>query len=265
MSATQAVVAAFRSDGDRFAALVEDIGEAQWQSASPAPGWSVKDQVGHVAFVFDIAALACANPAEFGRRMEQVSTVGFDTAVQAGLEEYAAGPGTEVLDRWRSSFERVSSAIAAVESDTVPWLVRPLPPEVLTMAGMLEMFAHGQDVADALHRRIERTDTLAYLVHFIARTRDFGYESHGLTPPANDFRFEVTLPSGAPLTVGPADAEDVVTGSAEDLCLLASRRRHPDDLDLRATGEHAREWLPIAQAYRGPAGPGRAPRPAVSA
>lgn len=265
MTASDAVLAAFRSDGERFAALVDDIGEAQWQSSSAAPGWSVKDQVGHVAFVFDIAALACANPEEFGRQMEQVSAVGFDVAVQSGLEQYAAGSGTEVLDRWRSSFERVSGAIAAVRSDTVPWLVRPLPPEVLTMAGMLEMFAHGQDVADALHRRIERTDSLAFLVHFISRTRDFGYESHGLTPPTHDFRFEVTLPSGTALSVGPSDSEDVITGSAEDLCLLASRRRHPDDLDLRAVGPHATQWLPIAQAYRGPAGQGRAPRAAVSA
>ncbi|MGL5816113.1 MAG: TIGR03084 family metal-binding protein [Phycicoccus sp.] len=265
MSASEVVTAAFRADGERFAALVDDIDEAQWEAASPAPGWSVKDQVGHVAFVFDIAALACANPAEFGRQMKQVSSVGFDAAVDAGLEEYAAGPGEEVLARWRSSFERVAAAIGAVEADTVPWLVRRLPPDVLTMAGMLEMFAHGQDVADALHRRIERTDTLAFLVQFIARTRDFGYESHGLTPPEHEFRFEVTLPSGSTFTVGPEDSEDLVTGSAEDLCLLAARRRHPDDLDLRTSGPHARQWLPIAQAYRGPAGPGRAPQRAVSA
>ena len=46
-------------------------------------------------------------------------------------------------------------------------------------------------------------------------------------------------------------------GSAHDFCLLVARCRHPDDLDLVATGEEAVCWLPIAQAYRGPAGEGR--------
>jgi hypothetical protein len=51
----------------------------------------------------------------------------------------------------------------------------------------------------------------------------------------------------------------VISGPAQDFCLLVTRRRHPDDLTLSATGPHASHWLSIAQAYRGPAGPGRKP------
>jgi uncharacterized protein (TIGR03084 family) len=58
-------------------------------------------------------------------------------------------------------------------------------------------------------------------------------------------------------TWGPEDAEDRVTGPALDFCLLVTQRRHRDDVDLKIEGPAAEEWLAIAQAFAGPAGPGR--------
>ena len=80
-----------------------------------------------------------------------------------------------------------------------------------------------------------------------------------MTPPASEFRFEITAPSGVLWAFGPADATDRVSGPAEDFCLLVTRRRHHRDLAVAATGEYATRWLDIAQAYRGPAGTGRRP------
>jgi hypothetical protein len=51
----------------------------------------------------------------------------------------------------------------------------------------------------------------------------------------------------------------LVTGPALDFCLLATQRRHRDDLAVRTSGEHADQWLEIAQAFAGPSGPGRLP------
>ena len=123
----------------------------------------------------------------------------------------------------------------------------------------LEVFAHGQDVFDALGVHREFTDRIGHVAFFGARTRDFGYLGHGLTPPAEEFRFELAAPSGAVWAFGPADATQQVAGPASDFCLLVSRRRHRDDLALRATGVEADRWLDIAQAYRGPGGEGRKP------
>jgi len=158
--------------------------------------------------------------------------------------------------------ERVSAtrAIAAVPPDQlVPWLVRPIPPAILAGAGMMELFGHGQDIADALGVRRTHTDRLAYLVGFGVRTWEFGYLARDLTPPDAEFRFEITSPSGRLWTFGPELASQKVAGTAVDFCLLVTRRRHHLDLDITATGPEARYWLEIAQAYRGPAGEGRAP------
>ncbi len=42
-----------------------------------------------------------------------------------------------------------------------------------------------------------------------------------------------------------------MTGSGYDFALLATRRRHVDDVDVRAEGEHAAHWLTIVQAFAG--------------
>jgi uncharacterized protein (TIGR03084 family) len=97
-------------------------------------------------------------------------------------------------------------------------------------------------------------------VHLGFRTRGFAYANRGLEPPTADVRVAVTLPSGATVEHGPADAEQAVTGSAQDFALVVTQRLHPSDSDLVATGADAQEWLTLAQAFAGPSGPGREPR-----
>jgi len=86
----------------------------------------------------------------------------------------------------------------------------------------------------------------------------FAWALHKAWPQA-EFHYELTGPSGQRWSYGPADATDRITGSAEDFCLLVTRRRHRSDLDVTAAGEEADHWMDIAQCYRGPAGAGRRP------
>jgi uncharacterized protein (TIGR03084 family) len=251
------------ADADEVEALVADLSEAEWATDTPAPGWTVKHQIAHLTFVFRLAALAAADPAAFAVHTAEAKR-DFQGAVDAALAQYLKPPTGALLARWREVRDTAVKALAAVEpSATVPWLVNPLPPSVLAAAGMLELFGHGQDIADALGRTRVRTDRIGHLAWFGVRTRDFGYLAHGLTPPTEEFRVELTGPSGVAWNFGPAEAAQRVTGPAVDFALLISRRRHRDDLALSAEGGEAERWLDIAQAYRGPAGAGR--RPGMSA
>ncbi|MDA3646995.1 TIGR03084 family metal-binding protein [Saccharopolyspora indica] len=256
----QGVIDDLTAEATEVDRLVADLTEEQWELPTPAPGWSIKHQIGHLAFIFQIAGMAAARPDDFRAMAEQTNRTGFDSAVNAVLENYVHDPSEVLLARWRDERDTGIKALAAVSPDqVVPWLVNPLPPVVLGCAGMMELFAHGQDVADALGVRVPRTDRIRNLVGFAVRTWEFGYQSRGLTPPDVEFGFDLVGPSGARWTFGPEDAEQRITGSAEDFCLLVTRRRHRDDLAVSAVGADAEHWLDIAQAYRGPAGPGREP------
>lgn len=253
------VIADLTEDAKEFEALVTGLDDADWQRPTPAPGWTVANQVAHLAFIFRLAGTAASDAELFGA-MAAKAAANFEGAVNAALAEFENDPPEVLRSRWRAETDTAIKALAAVPADqVVPWLVRPLPPAVLCCAGMMEMFAHGQDIADALGVTREHTDRLWWVTFFTTMTWDFGYQARGMTPPDVQFRYELTAPSGATWEFGPADAEQRITGPAVDFCLLASRRRHRDDLALTATGADAETWLDIAQNYRGPAGEGRRP------
>lgn len=253
------VIADLTAAGDEVDSLVSGLRTDQWAVPTPAPGWTIAHQVAHLAATFRLAALSASNPDGFAALAARLSP-DFNANVDAALAEFLADPPEVLLARWRDTKATAEKALGALPPQhMVPWLVRPLPAAVLAAAGMMELFGHGQDIADALGMRREHTDRIGHLVAFAVRTWDFGYQARGLPVPDVQFRFELVAPSGRFWAFGPADAAHRITGPAVDFCLLVTRRRHRDDLRLMATGAEADHWLDIAQAYRGPAGAGRVP------
>jgi len=252
------VFADLAEESDALDGLVAGLKPAQWDLATPAPAWTIRHQVAHLASTAGIAAMAATSPAALSARLEG-SSGDFDAALHAAMLPYLQQPPRQLLQTWREERAAAISALAAVPPDQLlPWLSRPMPAATLASAGIMEVFAHGQDIADAIGAARAHTDRIRHLVTFAAGNRDYAYHVRGLTPPGDEFRIELIAPSGARWTSGPANAADRITGPAADFCLLVTRRRHRDDLDVVATGPHASHWLDIAQAYRGAPGPGRA-------
>jgi uncharacterized protein (TIGR03084 family) len=126
-------------------------------------------------------------------------------------------------------------------------------------ARLMETWAHTQDIADALGVTREPTSRLRHVAHIGVGARAFSYAARGQVMPATPVRVELTAPDGTAWTWGPADAQDRVSGTALDFCLLVTQRRHRDDLALAVAGPAAQQWMAIAQAFAGPPGPGRPP------
>lgn len=127
----------------------------------------------------------------------------------------------------------------------------------MATARIMETWAHGQDVADALNIDRAPTARLRQVAHLGVRTVGFAFALHDLPAPAEPFRVELTGPAGDLWTWGDAAAANRISGPALDFCLLVTQRRHPDDLNLAVAGDDARRWVPIAQAFAGLPGSGR--------
>jgi uncharacterized protein (TIGR03084 family) len=127
----------------------------------------------------------------------------------------------------------------------------------MATARLMETWAHGLDVADALGVKRPATARLRSIAHIGVRTRDFAFAINGLAAPADSFRVELIAPDGSTWTWGPEDAAQRVAGTAEGFCTLVTQRRPRAGLDVTAEGDDARRWLTIAQAFAGPPGPGR--------
>jgi uncharacterized protein (TIGR03084 family) len=139
----------------------------------------------------------------------------------------------------------------------LPWYGPPMSAASMATARLMETWAHGQDIADALGVRRTPTARLRHVAHIGVRTRDFAYLNRGLPAPAEEFRVELMGPDGELWTWGPPDSPQRVTGPVLEFCLLVTQRVHLADTALVAVGPDAEQWLTIAQAFAGPHGPGR--------
>lgn len=240
-------------------AIVAGIDEAAWKTPSPAEGWDVKDQITHLAYYDEAAAEALSDPDKFYARVSEAAKdiAGFtETWLAIGRSK----TGAEVLRWWRTARQGMLEALAPLDPKArVPWMGPPMSALSFTTARLMETWSHGQDVVDALGLQRKATDRLRHVAHLGALTRGYSFRANGLPVPEEPVRVELTAPSGEIWNWGEAGARDLVTGPAEDFCLVVTQRRHPDDTDLVATGPVAEKWLSIAQAFAGPPGAGRLP------
>jgi uncharacterized protein (TIGR03084 family) len=163
-----------------------------------------------------------------------------------------------LLAGWRDGRAALGTALRGVPDSTkIAWFGPPMSAPSMATARLMETWAHGLDVADALGVQRAATARLRSIAHIGVRTRDFAFAINGLTAPADPFRVELSAPDGSTWAWGPEDAAQRVTGSAEDFCFLVTQRRPRAELDVVAVGEDAQRWLTIAQAFAGPPGPGR--------
>ncbi|MER7514994.1 TIGR03084 family metal-binding protein [Streptomyces sp. NPDC126499] len=268
MSDPAGVLADLRAESEEVDALVREASDEQWAAVTPAPGWTVAHQIAHLAWTDAAALLAATDPGAFAAEVDKALAAP-DRFVDEGAEEGAALPPGVLLARWRDGRERLHRVLREAPPGTrFPWYGPAMSAGALATARLMETWAHGQDVADALGVVRAPTARLRHVAWIGLRARDYAYLVRGLTPPAAPFRLELTAPGGVSgdsvWSFGPDDAPQTITGPALDFCLLVTQRVHRADTALVAHGADADAWLDIAQAFAGPAGGGRAPKGAGS-
>ncbi|MEO9327815.1 TIGR03084 family metal-binding protein [Gordonia aurantiaca] len=260
-AAVQQVVDDLETESEQLDALVSDLDDTGWATPTPAEGWTIAHQVAHLAWTDEVAALAATDAERFTALLTEALQNNPETYVDDAAEAGAGVPADELLSRWRAARARLAAVLRAVPDGVrIPWFGPPMSAASMATARLMETWAHGLDVADALGITVLPTDRLRHIAHIGVRTRDFAYIVNGKTPPAEQFRVELTAPSGEVWTWGPDDATNIVRGPALDFCLLVTQRRARADLSLELIGDDALEWSSIAQCFAGPPGSGREPR-----
>jgi uncharacterized protein (TIGR03084 family) len=257
MSDAAPMIADLRAEGDDLDALVTALADDRWATPTPAPGWTIAHQIGHLLWTDRVSLTAVTDEAGFAEMLAAASAnpTGF---VDDGAEELAAVTPAELLADWRTTRARLHAELLAVpDCRKLPWFGPPMSAASMATARLMETWAHGLDVADALGVTRPPTARLRSIAHLGVRTRDYAFAVNELTAPVAPFLVELRAPDGDTWSWGPTDAAQRVTGSAEDFCFLVTQRRPLRGLDVSAHGADAQRWLQIAQAFAGPPGPGR--------
>lgn len=239
--------------------LVAGLDQHGWQTPTPAVGWTIADQFSHLAY-FDDAAIQSATDPEGFRAQALRSFTDGELSANDIAARYRSMPGQELAEWFDASRRRLITVFADLDPAVrLPWFGLPMSAASALTARIMETWAHGQDIADALGVRREPTARLRHIAHIGVRALPYSFAVNGLEVPPEPVRVELTGPGGQLWTWGPADAANTVTGRALDFCLLVTQRRHQDDTEITAHGGAAIAWLSVAQAFAGPPGTGRQP------
>lgn len=240
-------------------ALLLPLDDAGWATPTPAPGWSVHDQVSHLAYFDDATRLAVQDPEWFESECEH-ALLDVDAYTNEIAARFRTMPPAELFAWFHAARDQMLGMFLAMEpSARVPWFGPSMSAPAALTARIMETWAHGQDVADALGVRHAPTRGLRQVAHICVRALPNSFRTHRLPVPETPVRVVLVGPDGDEWVWGEADASESVTGSAEEFCLVATQRRHVADTSLVIVGDTAAQWMTLAQAFAGPPGEGRQP------
>jgi uncharacterized protein (TIGR03084 family) len=243
------MIADLESEQDSLDQVVADRDEAMWQLATASPGWTIADQISHLQFFDERAALAMNDPDAFGvDRQHLISSAPRDLSVELG-RQVSAG---ELLDTWRQSRRALIEAAKKVDPTVrVPWYGPSMAVKSFLTARLMECWAHGHDVAEAVGVQRSPSARLKHVAHIGVGARAFSLMINQLPEDSRSIRVELTAPGDELWTWGDETSDQRVLGDAVDFCLVVTQRRALSDSQLTVAGDSATTWMRIAQAFAG--------------
>jgi uncharacterized protein (TIGR03084 family) len=248
------VVDALAAQQGELNSILSGLSEDRWRAPTRCEGWDVSDVVTHLAQT-DELAIASAD----GQYSEYLSQLSRDLGEGSGnVDEGAARmvesergvPVSELFNRWNSASTRLVGVLDAMNLSTrVQWVAGELSARTLSTTRLSETWIHSGDVAEAVGVELQQTDRLRHIARLAWRTLPYAFTSsgHSMTGPVE---FRLTSPSGEPWDFVPDEpAVTTVSGSALELCNVASRRVNPEATSLVALGPDAAEVLALVRTY----------------
>ncbi len=242
-----AALSDFVAEGDELDGLVS--AHPDWTTPTPAAGWTIAHQIAHLATADANVLIAIRTPEAFDAVLKQAEADGphhADLDAAAG----AAKPRAELLEQWRAGRSEVAAALRDVPADSgFPWFDSQATATLMAPLRLMEVWAHGQDVFDALGVPHRPTGRLKHIAALGVVGRELSFYVAQSPAPAEPFRVELTGPDGQTWVWGPEDASQRIKGSALDFCLRVTHRRSLADTNLAAVGDDAAKWLDIARVF----------------
>ena len=244
--------------------VVAQLDDQMWTTPTSSDRWNVADQIGHLTYFDNAASLAITDPDKFRSSVDDLiasAVNGSEASDDFTLGQYRSLTPESLLATWREGRENLSSAASTLDNESrVIWYGPSMGSNSFLTSRLMEVWAHGQDIIDAVGGDRPDTERLRHIAHLGAITRQWSYLNRRLEIPEGEVYVSLAGPGDQIWTWGPSDAMDSVEGFAKDFCLVVTQRRHLGDTELKVEGDLAKEWMELAQAFAGPPTDGPAKR-----
>jgi len=245
-----------KEEYDDLDRIVNQLNDTLWQTQTPFFNWTIKDEISHISYFDRAAYYAATNQEAFQKDMEQMLN-GFIDYSQMHKKVNAIGGSMstqELLAWWRDNRQKLINAYSSLSpKDRLPWYGPTMSARSSATARLMETWAHGQDIVDALNISREATDRLRHIAHIGVNTFQWSFKNRHMPVPETPIHIVLNSPDNDIWEWGPDDAIDHVYGTALDFCLVITQRRNISDVkSIQTKGEIANQWMKIAQAFAGP-------------
>lgn len=216
-----------------------------WDKKTRAVGWTVRDTISHLADSEELAAAVIAGDADLTRYR---STPDLDSIREEAVLKGRKMRPQDVIEWWRGGRAKVVEPLSHLGPDhRVEWIAGSMSARTLATSRLMETWAHGLDIYDALGAEVEDTPRIRHICWLGWKSLPYAFKlaGHDYTP----VRIEVIGPGYVKWTYGPEDAENLIKGSASDWARLAVRRAKPQETRLKVTGEAAEIAIEVVRTY----------------
>lgn len=259
----KAICADLRAEYEALDRLVTTLSESQWQIVTPFYNWTVHDEISHISF-FDAAALLATRSRQefadhamaYAREKKSCNSL---PAIVTKLNNRLFS-SRELLAVWRNNRSVLLERLEGMNpKERLPWYGPDMSALSFATARLMETWAHGQDVCDALGVTRVNSDRIRHIAHLGVSTFGWSFANRGLQVPEISLRVELQSPSGELWTWGDGNAGQLLSGKAEEFCLVVTQRRNVEDTALVCRGNEMAVWMRIAQCFAGEPATGPAP------
>ncbi len=243
------------NEHDDLDKIVRDLSDEDWLTVTPFGDWTIKDEIGHLAYFDDRARLAVTDQGGFNTHLEDMikGFTNFEDHIEKTLQKPRYMTPAELMKWWRDERNILMKAVEILDpKDRLPWYGPPMSVRSFVTARLMETWAHGQDVADTLGIKREPTNRLKHIAHLGVKTYGWSFKNRQMEVPDEIVRVELEGPTGEIWEWGEFGSENMIAGLAEDFCLVVSQRRNVKDTGLTVTGDAATKWMKFAQIFAGP-------------
>lgn len=242
------VVAILEAEQKDLETVLRALTPEQWLIPTPAQGWDVRDQVSHLADTEEIAHdTMTGGPRQLNK--EALSFSSPEAFTESGCEKGRAMSGPDVLEWWVRGAARSRETLASKDpKDRVPWGLG-MSARSFVSARLMETWAHGLDVRGAVGGPPNVTGRLKDVAWLIVRAFPYAFRVANREPPAGSLRIDLTF-DGETWSFGPEDADNRITGEAQEFCRVGVQRmKLADAVTLKAEGPLAEASLQVARAF----------------
>lgn len=235
--------------------LTAALDSAGWKRRTRFYAWSIYDEIAHLLLFDELAALAVREAAAFRRGQAELEAIlaGGVQISEYARERYAGIEGPALGRRWQEGYRLLTGLLRPVDPRArLPWFGPDMSAKSFVTARLMETWAHGQDVIDALGGTRQPAARQRHIAHLGVITFGWSFTNRGLTPPARMPYVCLTGPDGEQSAWGEMSGTDRITGTVRDFCLVVTQRRHYLDTQLAVAGQVAEDWMRIAQCFAGP-------------